>query len=113
MVSSTEPGVGGFFRSSSFGFTPGEVFDLVGDFQKTSRFVIVDNFDICGGGIVREALKDDQSWVRDKVLVRDYKWIKSALSRAEREEKYCQESSLIFITGKKDEGRKTLARYLE
>ena len=43
-------------------------FDLVGDFQKTSRFVIVDNFNISGGGIVREALKDEQSWVREKSL---------------------------------------------
>ena len=48
-----------------------------------------------------------------KVLVRDYKWIKSAITPEERKGKYSQESSIIFITGKKDEGRKTLARSLE
>lgn len=88
-------------------------FDLVGDFQKTSRFVVVDNYNIAGGGIVRGSLKDEQSWIREKVLVRDYKWIKSGITQEERREKYAQESAIIFITGKKGEGRKTLARNLE
>ena len=40
----------------------------------TGRFVIVDNFEISGGGIVREALPDNQAWIRDKVLERNGKW---------------------------------------
>ena len=37
----------------------------------TSRFVIVDDFEIRGGGIVREALPDRQTRVREKVLLRE------------------------------------------
>ena len=88
-------------------------FDLVGDFQETSRFVIVDDHQISGGGIVLEALKDEQSWVRDKVLLRDYKWIKSYIPHEARAEKYAQQSAVIFITGEKDAPRKEIAKELE
>ena len=76
-------------------------FDVVDDIPQTSRFVIVDDYQISGGGIVLEALKDEQSWVRDKVLLRDYKWIKSYIPHAARAEKYAQQSAVIFIQGKK------------
>ena len=88
-------------------------FDVVGNFQKTSRFVIVDGYDISGGGIVRETLDDEQTWVRDKVLLRNYKWIKSMIPHADRVEKHSQESSLIFITGKHGAGRKAIAKRIE
>lgn len=87
--------------------------DLVGNFQKTSRFVIVDEYDISGGGIIREALEDEQSWVREKVLLRNYKWIKSMIPHPEREKKHFQQSALIFITGKQGIGRKTIAKQIE
>ena len=32
-------------------------FDLIGDVKTTSRFVIVDNYDIAGGGIITEDLE--------------------------------------------------------
>ncbi|MFL5490128.1 MAG: sulfate adenylyltransferase subunit 1, partial [Gemmatimonadales bacterium] len=48
--------------------------DLAEDVAATSRFVLVDDFEIRGGGIVREALADRQSAVRDRVLLRNYKW---------------------------------------
>lgn len=88
-------------------------FDLIEDFQKTSRFALVDEFNISGGGIIRDVVKDEHSWVRDKVLVRDYKWIKSAITSDERERKYGQQAALVFITGEKQAGRKTIARELE
>ncbi|MBD3426554.1 MAG: adenylyl-sulfate kinase [Candidatus Omnitrophica bacterium] len=88
-------------------------FDLVGDLQQTSRFVIVDGYDISGGGIIRQALKDRQSWVRDKVFIRENKWEKSMIPYAERVKKYSQQSALILITGKKDAGKKNIARKLE
>jgi len=88
-------------------------FDLVGDSQQTSRFVIVDDHRISGGGIILEDLKDEQSWVRDKVLLRDYKWIKSYIPHEERAKKYAQQSAVLFITGGKDAPRKEIAKELE
>ena len=88
-------------------------FDLADEISATSRFVIVDRFEISGGGTIREALEDQQTWVRDKVLLRDIKWEYSMLSQEQRAETYHQRSSLILITGEKDTGKKPLAKKLE
>ncbi|MTI65582.1 MAG: adenylyl-sulfate kinase [Firmicutes bacterium] len=88
-------------------------FDEVTDIDKTSRFVIVDDYEIAGGGIIQKALEDDLSEVRDKVMLRNYKWEKSIITKEERAEKYNQKSSLILITGKEDVGKKPLAKTLE
>lgn len=88
-------------------------FDKAEAMDKTSRFVIVDEYEIAGGGIVREALDDRLSWVRDKVRLRNYKWEKSMLSEEERAIKYNQKSRLILLTGKKGTGRKEVAKGLE
>ena len=88
-------------------------FDLADQINKTSRFVIIDDYEITGGGIITSSEADQQAWVRDKVLVRNYKWIKSAISKDRRAEKYSQKSSLILITGEKDARRKEIAKDLE
>jgi bifunctional enzyme CysN/CysC len=88
-------------------------FDLADEISATSRFVIVDRFEISGGGTIREALEDQQTWVRDKVFLRDIKWEYSTLSQEQRAETYHQKSSLILITGEKDTGKKPLAKKLE
>jgi len=88
-------------------------FDLTEEIVETGRFVIVDNFEIGGGGIIREALEDKQTWVRDKVFLRNYKWEKSIIAQEDRAERYNQKSTLILITGQKDTGKKTIAKKLE
>jgi len=88
-------------------------FDLAADMEGTSRFVIVDNYEIRGGGIIGEALDDKQTWLRDTVMLRNYKWEKSIISPEERAEKYNQKSTLIILTGTKDAGRKEIAKTLE
>ena len=88
-------------------------FDLAEEINKTSRFVIIDDYEITGGGIIIASEADQQAWVRDKVLVRNYKWIKSAISKDRRAEKYSQKSSLILITGEKGAKRKEIAKDLE
>jgi bifunctional enzyme CysN/CysC len=88
-------------------------FDTTEETALTSRFVIVDGYEIWGGGIVREALEDKQAWVRDKVFLRNFKWEKSMISLEARAEKFNQKPSLIVITGKKDAGKKPIAKGLE
>jgi len=88
-------------------------FDLANDIVETSRFVLVNDYEISGGGIIQEALEDKQSWIREKVQIRNYKWEFSNIASEERAEKYSQKSSLILITGLKDVGKKRLARALE
>ena len=88
-------------------------FDLSNEIAETSRFVIVDNYEISGGGIIQESLEDKQSWVREKVLVRNYKWEISEITNEDRAERYSQKSALVIITGPKDVGKKRLAKALE
>jgi len=88
-------------------------FDPAEEVLATGRFVVVDRYEICGGGIVREALKDRQTWVREKVLLRDYRWERSTISAEERAARFRQRPALVIITGKKDSGKKPIARALE
>lgn len=88
-------------------------FDLIHEIAETSRFVIVDNYEICGGGIIAEALEDKQTWIREKIYIRDNKWEKSLVSKLERAEKYNQKPTLILMTGEKDSPKKEIAKALE
>jgi len=88
-------------------------FDVSEKFPETSRFVLVDDFEICGGGIVLESLTDEDTQIRQDVYIRNEKWIPGLVTMPQRAEKYNQRSTLIVITGTKGSGRKTLARNLE
>ena len=88
-------------------------FDVTQDNAATSRFVIVDNYEISGGGIIREDLSDRQTWIRASLFQRDAKWETSAISHEDRAERYNQKATLIVITGGKDVGKKPLAKRLE
>lgn len=88
-------------------------FDTAENISQTSRFVVIDDYEICGGGIIREGLSDEQSDIRDKILMRNYKWVKSNISPEQRAERYNQKPSVIVITGEEDTGKKKLARELE
>jgi bifunctional enzyme CysN/CysC len=88
-------------------------FDLAQEISSTGRFAIVDDYEISGGGIFLEALEDEQSLVREKVLLRNFKWETSMITPEQRAEKYNQKSTLILITGPKDVGKKAIAKALE
>ena len=87
--------------------------DLAQDVPSTSRFVIVDDFEIRGGGIVREAMSDRQTSVRDQVMLRNYKWEPSIIQPEHRAEKYNQKAALILVTGEHESDRKGVAKALE
>jgi bifunctional enzyme CysN/CysC len=87
--------------------------DVATEIPETGRFVLVEDYEIRGGGIIREALLDRQSWVRDRVLLRNYKWEPSSISPEQRAERFGQLPRLVLITGEHDADRKSLARELE
>jgi len=88
-------------------------FDRVSELAATSRFVLVDDYEIAGGGIILEALPDKQDEVREKVFLRNLKWQASPIPRMDRAAKHNQKPILILITGRKDCGKKPLAKALE
>jgi bifunctional enzyme CysN/CysC len=88
-------------------------FDLAENLAATGRFVIVDNFEISGGGIVRESVPDGQTMARDKVLRRNLKWAAGGVGEERRAERLSQRAALILITGDRVADRKRLGRELE
>jgi bifunctional enzyme CysN/CysC len=97
----------------TFKLTHPIAFDTSEVFPETSRFVLVDDYEIRGGGIVLEALPDEDEQIREDVYTRNLKWIPSSVTMAQRAEMYNQRASIVVITGTKNAGRKTLARNLE
>ncbi|XMB66892.1 GTP-binding protein [Mycoplasmatota bacterium zrk1] len=88
-------------------------FDLAENVSSTSRFVLIDNYEISGGGIIVESLDDDLSTLRRQREERDINWYKSGVTREERERLYGHKPLTIIISGKKGSGRKSCARYIE
>ncbi|HBL18702.1 MAG TPA: adenylyl-sulfate kinase [Elusimicrobia bacterium] len=87
--------------------------DRAEDNVLTGRFVIVDGYEIRGGGLVLEALQDPRSRIREKVILRNIKWQKGLIPREQRETRHGQRASLVVVTGADDELRKAAARSLE
>ncbi len=88
-------------------------FDTVEESAGTSRFVIVDRYEIAGGGIITEALRDEESEIRAGAMLRNYKWETSEIDIEDRIEHYAQRPRLIVLTGEKNTGKKDLAKALE
>jgi len=88
-------------------------FDTADAIPALSRFVIVDNYEIRGGGIIRQALPDSQEPLRQQVMRRNLKWALSAVSRERRWERLSQKACLLLVTGHKNAGKKELARAIE
>ncbi len=88
-------------------------FDIDAELTETSRFVLIDDYEISGGGIVQDTLIDDQAWVRDTVLLRNVKWERGSISMEERSRKYGQKPALVLFTGSADSRKKDLAKALE
>ena len=78
------------------------------------RFVIVDEFDIAGGGIILSHCDDDKTERQKQVYERNLKWTSSGVSAEERKQVFKQSAQLILITGDcSSELRKKLAQALE
>lgn len=88
-------------------------FDLASEMSTTSRFVIIDNYEISGGGIITEALTDRLTETRELVLRRNYKWEQSSITPSERAERLNQRAALVLVTGGPGTGKKTVAKALE
>ncbi len=88
-------------------------FDLTADLEATGRFVIVDEYDISGGGIITAALKDDQDEVRKQVGLREQKWDFSIVDKSARAAKYGHWPLFVLLTGQVGVDKKTIAKVLE
>lgn len=82
-------------------------FDLAGTIEATSRFVIVDDYEIAGGGIITEALKDD---AYDN---RNIRWSGDAMTEGERARLLGNSGLVVWMTGLSGSGKTTTAQEVE
>lgn len=90
------------------------VFDQFGVIPETGRFVLVDEYDVCGGGIITTYVpiaKKDK--LKDEVRYRDFNWVGSNIKPEQRAYRNGHRSALILLTGKAGTGKADLARLLE
>jgi bifunctional enzyme CysN/CysC len=88
-------------------------FDLSASFDATGRFVLVDEYDIAGGGIITELVHDDQEFLREEARRRDFAWIKGEVTVEDRAQQYGHRAAVVLITGGRHTGKSFLARKLE
>src|SRR5579884_1285294 len=88
-------------------------FDLSASFEATGRFVIVDQYDISGGGIVTELVRDEQEFLREEARRRDFAWVKGEVSAEDRAQQYGHRAAIVLLTGGRQTGKSFLARKLE
>lgn len=88
-------------------------FDLSAEIEATGRFVIVDRYDIAGGGIIIEKLLDEQAEIRAQVALREEKWDFSIVDPEERRKKYGHAPKFIVLTGRVGVDKKTIAKIAE
>lgn len=88
-------------------------FDEIAQGETTGRFVIVDGYDIAGGGIIVAAEKDNQEEFRAEALQRDIHWIKGGVTTEERAQRFGHRPALVMFVGKAGVGKHRLARAFE
>jgi bifunctional enzyme CysN/CysC len=88
-------------------------FDAIASNATTGRFVIVDGYDIAGGGIIISAEKDDQEDFRAEAALRDINWIRGGVSREERAQRLGHRAALLMFVGKAGVGKHKYARAVE
>lgn len=88
-------------------------FDPAADIEPTGRFVIVDGYDIAGGGIVRSLVTDDLHQRRLESRLRDRDWVRGDIGPDRRAELAGHPASMVMVTGAAGSGKMTIARALE
>jgi len=89
-------------------------FDLAADMQATGRFVLVDHYEIAGGGIVLATSDDDtQTTLADHVARREASWEGGAVALSEREGRNGHRAKLVVFVGEDDARLGEVGRALE
>ena len=88
-------------------------FDTGSQMEGTSRFVIIDDYEIAGGGVIVEAVLDEESFVDKSIRLRDQNWVQSLVSTQERQNKLNQKARVVIFTGPDSEQIMNCAKHLE
>ncbi|MEE2779052.1 MAG: GTP-binding protein [Myxococcota bacterium] len=88
-------------------------FDLTQEFEATGRFVIVDEYDVAGGGIILDSVQDAYERAREEARLRDFEWVRGEVTRETRKTRFGHRPALVLFTGDAGVGKALIARELE
>jgi len=88
-------------------------FDQTAAIASTGRFVIIDNYEIAGGGVVLEPVESQSNRIQEGVEQREQSWQRSQITDNMRADRYGQKSTLVILSGEADTGKNALAKALE
>jgi bifunctional enzyme CysN/CysC len=90
-------------------------FDLSSDCEATGRFVLVDGYDVAGGGIITAGVADELRDFRAEARTRDFNWVEGGVTVADRTRRYGHHAGLVMFVGKASAGKRKhdYARALE
>ena len=88
-------------------------FDLTHEHEATARFVIVDGYEICGGGIILDSVGDAYTELRKTAQRRDFEWVAGEVAIADRMQRNQHRAVLVLLTGAAGVGKHAVARALE
>ena len=88
-------------------------FDDIHFIPETGRFVIVDNYEIAGGGIILAPVYDQESVLGQHVRNREFSWTRSDITPDKRAQKYQHKPVFLVLTGQANTGKQALAKSLE
>ena len=88
-------------------------FDLCAQIEGTGRFVIVDDYEIAGGGIILESISSEHALVKEHVADREASWESGSIPLLRRESRNGHKSKFVLLTGPSDEFVRAVGKVLE
>ena len=83
------------------------------DIPQTGRFVIIDEYEIAGGGVILSAEQTSNTLVLEHVRQRNRAWVRSGISPQERASRHGQRPALVVICGPQGGDMESLGRAIE
>ena len=87
--------------------------DTIDQILHTGRFVVVDDYEIAGAGVILERLDDSESTVAAHVRGREFAWEGGSVTPAQRAVAYGHASKFVLLTGADAAALTTLAGSIE
>lgn len=88
-------------------------FDLNSLIAQTGRFVIIDNYEISGSGVILDKIDSEVNMITEHVAKREKNWQRSAITPEMRAARYRQRSTLVVISGQRSIDKESIAKQLE
>jgi len=83
------------------------------DIPQTGRFVIIDDYEIAGGGVILSAEHASNTLVLEHVRQRNHAWVRSRISPRDRAGRHGQRPALVVICGPQGGEMESLGRAIE